>query len=308
MAHDGPNMRSSVVHDTPDRTAGAAQRRQPDAGVTAPPEPRRAARVACFMMQKNEQTLLDLWLRYHAHIFGAENLFVLDNGSSLPDVKQRLRQAEAEGVTVLWEYNQKEHFETKGKLFRNLMWQLPLDEFDFVMPMDCDEFVAHQALDGTISCDPEAVTGYLAEKHRGDPRVLVIRGSYFNVPGQPASYFFAGERKCFFAHGMVKALGMGFHQGTSRKSDIEVRTEIVHFHYRYKPFEMFDAHAREKLAARVNQFEADQIKGYKGKGSHLARFLAMGEESYARYFRRFDRMPISSLRAAMRKLGTDLPY
>jgi len=107
---------------------------------------------------------------------------------------------------------------------------------------------------------------------------------------------------------MVKALGMGFHQATSKKSSVEVRTEIVHFHYRYKPFELFDAHAREKLAARVAQFEAGDIKGYKGKGSHLARFLAMGEESYARYFRRFDRMPISSLRATLRRLGTDVPY
>lgn len=276
--------------------------------VAVPREVHRAARVACFMMLKNEQKLLDIWLRYHSHVFGAENLFVLDNGSNLPDVKQRLRRAENDGVNVLWEYNQREHFETKGKLFRNLMWQLAPDEFDFVMPMDCDEFIAHQALDGTISCEPEEITGYLAEKHLKDPRVLVIRGSYFNVPGQAGSYFFAGERKCFFAHGMVKALGMGFHQATSKRSDVEVRTELVHFHYRYKPFDMFDQHAREKLAARVGEFEAEKIKGYKGKGSHLARFLAMGEESYDRYFKRFDRLPISSLRASLRRLGTDLPY
>lgn len=296
MAPEG-RMTTSVV----ERTPGASQ-------TVVPRTVRRSARVACFMMQKNEQNLLDLWLRYHAHVFGAENLFVLDNGSTLPDVRQRLRRAEAEGVNVLWEYTAKEHFETKGKLFRNLMWQLPLDEFDFVMPLDCDEFIAHQALDGTITCEPEEITGYLADKHMQDPRVLLIRGSYFNVPGQAGSYFFASERKCYFAHGMVKALGMGFHQGTSKKSDVEVRTELVHFHYRYKPFHLFDAHAREKLAARVQEFESDQIKGYKGKGSHLARFLAMGEESYAKYFRRFDRMPISSLRASLRRLGADLPY
>jgi len=301
MAPEGALPMSQTVIDAPVRAV-------PAGSPAKPREVSRAARVACFMMQKNEQNLLDLWLRYHSHVFGADNLFVLDNGSNIPAVKQRLRQAEADGVNVLWEYNQKEHFEGKGKLFRNLMWQLPLADFDFVMPLDCDEFVAHQALDGTISCEPEVVTGYLADKHQNDPRVLVIRGSYFNVPGQPGSYYFAGERKCFFAHGMIKALGMGFHQGTSKKSDVEVRTELVHFHYRYKPFHLFDTHAREKLAARVAQFEGDDIKAYKGKGSHLARFLAMGEESYARYFRRFDRMPISSLRAALRRLGTDLPY
>jgi len=268
----------------------------------------RAARVACFMMQKNEQNLLDLWLRYHSHVFGAENLFVLDNGSNIPQVKQRLRQAEADGVNVLWQYNEKSHFEGKGKIFRDLMWNLPPSDYDFVMPLDCDEFVAHQSLDGAVSCDPEVITAYLANQHKGDPRVLLIRGSYFNIPAQTGAYFFASERKCFFAHGMVKALGMGFHQATSQKSDIEVRTELVHFHYRYKPYDLFDAHAREKLAARIAQFEGDDIKEYQGKGSHLARVLARGEESYGRYFRRFGRMPLSSLRVALRRLGTDLPY
>lgn len=281
-------------------------RPDPAPAVTQPVT--RAARVACFMMQKNEQNLLDIWLRYHSHIFGAENLFVLDNGSTDPNVRRRLRQAEEAGVTVIWEYKQKQHFETKGEIFRNLMWRLPIADYDFVMPLDCDEFIAHQALDGTVSCEPEAVGSYLAKKHMGDPRVLMIRGSWFNVPTQPGQYFFTSERKCFFAHGMVKALGMGFHQGTSKHSDIETRTELVHFHYRYKPYSLFDQHAREKLAARVAEFDAEKIKGYQGKGSHLARFMAMGEESYTRYFRRFGQLPIDAFGLALRRLGTDLPF
>ena len=35
-------------------------------------------KVACFMMQKNEQTLLEPWLIYHGHLFGFENLYVWD--------------------------------------------------------------------------------------------------------------------------------------------------------------------------------------------------------------------------------------
>ena len=44
------------------------------------------ARVACVMMQKDEVHLLEPWLAYHGYLFGFENLYVLDNGSTRPDV------------------------------------------------------------------------------------------------------------------------------------------------------------------------------------------------------------------------------
>ena len=34
------------------------------------------------MMQKDESELLDYWLSYHGEIFGFENLYVFDNGST----------------------------------------------------------------------------------------------------------------------------------------------------------------------------------------------------------------------------------
>lgn len=268
----------------------------------------RTARVACFMMQKNEELLLGPWLRYHAHLFGARSLFVLDNGSTAPSVLAMLEQAEAMGVTVHRQYAEKQHFENKGTVFRDLIRALDPAAFDFVMPLDCDEFVAHQALDGRVSCEPEAVTGYLAARHLRDPRVLLIRGSYFNVPDRPGDYFFTAERKCFFAQGMLRAFGMGFHHGTSLHSDMEVRTELVHFHYRYKPFASFDAHAREKLAARLADFDAEKVRAYRGKGSHLARFMALGPEGYAAYFDRYAQAPLASLRDVLARLGTPIPF
>ena len=38
-------------------------------------------KVACVMMQKDEAILLEPWLTYHGHLFGLENLFVIDDGS-----------------------------------------------------------------------------------------------------------------------------------------------------------------------------------------------------------------------------------
>ena len=52
------------------------------------------------MMQKNEADLLRPWVAYHAYLFGAENLYIFDNGSDDPDVIQQLEYVEGQGVTV----------------------------------------------------------------------------------------------------------------------------------------------------------------------------------------------------------------
>jgi hypothetical protein len=58
------------------------------------------ARVACTVMQKNEGTLLRPFLRYHAALFGAENIYVVDNGSTDLAVIGELAAAEREGVCI----------------------------------------------------------------------------------------------------------------------------------------------------------------------------------------------------------------
>ncbi|MCB1434952.1 MAG: hypothetical protein KDK75_21180, partial [Alphaproteobacteria bacterium] len=54
------------------------------------------------MMQKNEELLLPVWIAYFSHLFGPENLYVFDNGSTLPAVIDQLKHAEVKGVNVFW--------------------------------------------------------------------------------------------------------------------------------------------------------------------------------------------------------------
>lgn len=37
--------------------------------------------TACVMMQRNEVNALEPWTKYHAVLFGLENLYVIDHGS-----------------------------------------------------------------------------------------------------------------------------------------------------------------------------------------------------------------------------------
>ena len=123
-------------------------------------------RVACICMQKNERHLLGPWLAYHEHLFGPKSIVVFDNGSTDESAISMLKAAEARSVSVHWEYNTARDYEKKhiyiGKLIEDMA-----SEFDFLMPLDCDEFVAHlsdlspglramaatQKLDVSMVCD-----------------------------------------------------------------------------------------------------------------------------------------------------------
>lgn len=52
-------------------------------------------------MQRNEDVCLDPWLIWHGHLFGYENLFVVDHGSDHPAVLECLLRAEARGTHVV---------------------------------------------------------------------------------------------------------------------------------------------------------------------------------------------------------------
>jgi hypothetical protein len=277
----------------------------------APVPPPCGVRVLAVMMQRDEARLLGPWITWHAALFGAPNLLVLDNGSTDPEVAATLERAEASGVMVLRGFTDKAHFEHKGSVFAGLARRLEaLLPHDFFMPLDCDEFIAMQEDDGRVRCEPEAVLGCLVPAFRGDPRSLFTRGSLFNIPGQPDRWFFQNEPKVFFAGGMVENLLMGFHRGTSRAAGGETETPIIHFHLRFRPHAEYVAAARLKLEARVEEFSPRglQANGV-AAGSHLAQYaFTTGEEYVRRFQMRRDRLFNSAFGRRLAALGLDFAY
>ncbi|MEL8650170.1 hypothetical protein J4W43_21295, partial [Escherichia coli] len=74
-------------------------------------------KLACLMMQKNESRLLKSWLDYHAIIFGLENMYVYDNGSTEKECIDTLKMYERNGLNVEWKFSSREDFENKGYIF-----------------------------------------------------------------------------------------------------------------------------------------------------------------------------------------------
>lgn len=268
----------------------------------------RKPRVACIMMQKNEDDLLEPWIAYHGRMFGYDNLFVFDNGSTNRRVLDTL-QKYASKINLVTNRTRKSDFENKGEIFGDLINALEQNNgFDFYVPLDCDEFIAIDLPGGGISCAPESVTTYLAGL-MGDSRVLMIKCSYYNVPGRTLDFYRrGGARKCFFASGSFLELDIGFHRGKSRHTEEEYRTQIVHFHFRNKPFETFVAHSKQKLDGRIPNYLPSTLKRHRGRGHHLCQHLLMSEEEYLRSFDDHEMTRLPSFQAAMHELGLAVPF
>ncbi len=269
----------------------------------------RPVEVAVVMMQRDEALLLDPWLRYHATVFGASNLTVLDNGSTNPGVLQRLEQAESEGVRVIRDYAKPQHAAARGPIITEVLRGLEPGA-DFLMPLDVGEFVAHQAPDGKVDCTPDPILNLLSKELRGTTDLLLIRGSYLNLPGMPGFHVFKNERRCFFARGAFGSIGQGYHDGRTPDGEKakERRTALVHVHYRFPPFADLTEARRRLLDAPAKHYAAEGLRGFRGAAAEAGSFETMDQAQYEAFFRRFDRMPLSSLRNALRRLGSELPY
>lgn len=265
-------------------------------------------KACCLMMQKDEDLLLEHWVRYHAALLGADNLIIFDNGSESPLTQSMLRHAEQIGVQVDYSKRERSHFQFKGRVIRDAIRRLESDgKHDFYIPLDCDEFLALARSRLDVRVNPESILAEL-ETYRADPAVLTISGAYLNVPGKTGEYTFFRERKCFFAAGSVATLDRGFHHGTSRSSDDRKTTRITHIHYRFKPLPTFLEHARRKLEPTIRDFEADTLASYSGPGQHLIPYFGMTEDQYHEACSKGQRITIPRFIDALRELGLSPPY
>lgn len=242
-------------------------------------------RVACLMMQKNESSLLEPWILYHATLFGFENLYIYDNGSTEIKAISALKKYASLGVNVQWEMKSKADFESKGLIFSNLI--KAMDEsrnYDFYFPLDADEFLAVD--DGSeVKIDAtsifESLRPYLNSKSP-----LMISSALDNNPLYP-EYFFKsiGQRKTFFANGACESLDLGFHEGESKYGEAPVKTPVVYFHHHYKTYNSYVKSARQKLEGRVQDFERQtllDLKEEEGPGFHLVGKILDGPDEYYR--------------------------
>lgn len=259
------------------------------------------------MMQKNEKELLDIWVQYHASLFGYENLYIFDNGSDI-DVQAKLKVYIKQGVNVDFSFSLPKDFENKGEVIGELIKKLDkTSDYDFYFPLDCDEFLGCVDDGGSISCERDVIQrelfGLVDRKE-----LLMINQQLFNHPASKIRFWFRSDRKCFFRKNTFHSLDVGFHWGKNVFNGEELRTNIVQFHFHNKPFDVARTNAREKLKLRVPNFELETMRLYKGAGCHLTKYFLLDEKSYLVEFNSIDYKNVTGLSNKFEKLGIRWPY
>lgn len=269
----------------------------------------RGMKIACVMMQKDETILLDPWIRYHSDLIGSGNLYILDNGSTAPSVIRSLRQAELDGVHVLWDYRSRRDYLERGPLIVELIQHLDREGcFDFYFLLDCDEFLACQTGAGP-SCQRQDIEAVL-RPFLGSQEVLVIQYKYWHNPCRKNFYSITNSsRKCFFAHGSCDFLDHGFHHGRSKLGKNDQSTVIVFFEFHYKPYRLHRISSRQHLCGVLDDFSRRSLRAYRAKrkyAHHCAEDLLKGKYDFVRSFLGAQgELEIQGLLATFDRLGID---
>lgn len=247
-------------------------------------EERAFMNIACLMMQKNEGPLLQSWVDHHTKIFGSENIFIYDNGSTDEATIEILAKASEQGVNVEYGYSTRKDFEDKGNIFTAKIHELELlNKYDFFFPLDGDEFLSVQLPSGGLSVDPFSIKSTL-EPYKKSPDVLMIDSEYNNNP-MARDYYKQRDvqRKCFFASGACLLLDMGYHNAKAKTSSVEVRTPIVYIHFHNKSYDSYQRSAREKMKGRVADFSEETLRAHLADrkiGFHVIPALLKSRKEY----------------------------
>lgn len=264
--------------------------------------------VRCVTMQKNESRLLEAWIKYYGYMFGFENLYILDNGSEHTDVRDCLNKYQKSGVNVIFDYDKKDDFENKGEIIKNIAteWDLNGEQYDFLLPIDCDEFV--------FFCDGEyfsvvrnKIHNYL-DSLKGSKDAFLIQHDFINDPKCPGLFYPTVVPKSLFVKGNIGEIDHGFHHPKPLFSDGEVKkSKLGYFHFHNKPFSDVLYHAKEKLEKFVNVNDKEALEKYTGNGHHLVRYFFISENEYINMYENKPKVLVEGLVALLTNISIDLP-
>ena len=241
-------------------------------------------RIAVVNMQRNEDHCLDPWLRYHGYLFGFENLFILDHASDSPRTLKTLSRFELGGVNVV-RLSSEDSYRDKGQFVAKEIHRIDaLADFDFVFPVDCDEFLFLDDPSRGPLCERSAIFAYL-EQFKRFPGRLEIKENFLHILGHPGYFWSQPYQKVFFAGGNCLTLDHGSHVGRARHSEESRITRLAYAHFHFKPYRIDRELSREKLRPWVDVDDDDAVRGFDGPGAHLKHHLLCTEEEYYAGFR-----------------------
>jgi len=257
--------------------------------------------VCVITMQKDEKLLLKHFAAYYGDLFGYENIFIIDNGSSW-ETKRVLADLTETGCNIMYDFDQPEDFSSKGAIIGKIASELA-QRYDAFITLDCDEFIGVKVdLERPVySCDRgdllselakfQPNTGYkILQRLRND---LKAPGRFYDIK--------ALSPKLVFGPGSIENLCVGLHSCTT--PECIASTNLVFFEFHNKPFSDLQRSAFEKLKTRVDVDDRQKLSDYRGPGEHLPKYLIWSESEYHRSFDAVESFFSSAVDDAFAKLG-----
>lgn len=112
--------------------------------------------IKLFTMVKDECDIIREWLLYHGHIFGFENIFIIDNIST-DGTFEIIHEFHEKGIHIFREKD----YSQKGQFMKKLI-DGNCASGDIAFPLDIDEFIVyHERGMKDISCDKDKINEYI---------------------------------------------------------------------------------------------------------------------------------------------------
>ena len=270
------------------------------------------AEVACLVMLKNERAVAPCFIGYHAALFGTENIYVFDNGSTDPAVLSLLDRFEAEGGHVERRFTSTDDFHRKGTLLGDLIKRLEQEaRYDFFIPLDCDELVVLRTGDG-FTADPAAIHAYL-DALRDERSILHVTLNLSNLLGEPDRFRAAEYSKTAYPRGVFHHMDHGYHTGVAVGGGSPYRDcDLIYAHFHYRPYDEVVAFAKQKLRVELSDDEIEdhaRLRQFRGLGWHMVHYIVDGPEAYYGQFRgAHDPVHFPGLGRRLASLGLAPPF
>lgn len=244
-------------------------------------------RVACLMMQRNEESLLKPWVEYYSELFGSSNLYIFDNGSTNSKVTNYLASLSNNfGIHVDFSHQSSADFRRKGVIFQKLIKELEaLDYYDFFIPLDCDEFISLKTSENefcnfTLSRD-EIYTEL--NMHKFSEAALKVTTFFNNKPHCKDKFYEQKGEKTFFTANTISSLDHGFHKGETISKETKV-TALSYVHFHNKPLSELKEHAYNKLIPFFDIDDEKVLAELVSQRNRLALNLLDSKETYEKRF------------------------
>lgn len=264
----------------------------------------RQLRIGVVTMQRDESHLLSAWISYHRQLLGPQNVFVLDNLSSDPVTVEVLDRAREDGITVL-PANGLQDFELKGEIVSRFI--AVHVEFDWIFPIDADEFLGVN-MDGFQS-SLDLISKELLSADDAGCSVVRVGRYVMNIPHSERGFWANAQKIGVKPSGNI-SFGKGYHLfDYSTKLDVRGNFDIhpcsiAYLHFHNRPFRELLVRARLKLSQRVPDFSPSTLAAYDGDGRFVARYFEITECDY------LDRFPAGDVQLGpvFSQFGLQVPF